>query len=368
MTCHALSNRAYWQQMKPLLLLTLPFVCDLALAISPVPEPVAAEQTQAVLSPELTEEERQEQFMRGIYHTPFNGIMLFVHDRASADAAAPRLKLLLDSQPSGEELLHSEHILEHYFTQDCYGSAAFREVLAPHMQKDETATVQRFRTDCLPLLQQMNAGMLALAEDIEAVSDKASADKATAAIRAFPESIRELEEQLRQAMQPLEPSITEGYVMTCLNMGPTMKVLDRLIAAYARTLACHRDSYPELAEAFRELFTNAGMPTTMLDRMTPESFAQAETTTAALHEWLNIAATVRDKASADAAADWLEAKHSELGPMLRSSMHAQLADSFPSLSLARLSIKVRTANYYLQYASPAWFGSEKLEKQLSPIP
>ncbi len=353
--------------MKTPPLFALPLACGLALAINPVPEPVPAEASTEQIASAQTEQERQEQFMRDIYHTPFNGIMLFVHDRASADAAVPRLKALLDSQQTAEQLKLSEHILEHYFTQDCYGSSALKELLAPHMQKDETATVQQFRATCLPLWQQMDAGMLALAEEIEAVTDEASAARATAALRAFPESISALEEQLQQAMLPLNPSVNEGYLMTAMTMGSTMKVLDRLTSAYGHALAGNKERYPELNAAFRELFTNAGIPSSMLDRMTPETVAQAEATAAALHEWLTVAATVQDKASADAAADWLEAKLRELGPGFRGAMLFQLSEGFPSLGLARLCGQVVTANYYLRYATPAWFGSEKL-KACFPLP
>ncbi len=340
---------------------------------TPVPVPVEVSEAEAeeanitVVEPELSRQERMERLMRDMYHTPMNGILPFIHDKASADAAAPRLKAYVETTERAPEVLMSEHLLLHYYVADCYGSTALREVLAPHLQKYEGDTLQQYRSTCLPLLKQMSGKMEALATEIETVANEAAAAKAAEAIMDFPDSLCELNKQMEAAAASINPCMNDIYIITAIAMGQTSHALDKLLHAYGHASARREGGFPELTRAVHLLFTSSGMPERMLANMTPESLAAGEKIKPALGEWLDQAVNVRDTASADAAADWLAKKNAELNGQLTQAMKpAPMGFLCPCVS--RLSTLVQDANHYLEYATPAFYGSEKLKALLASAP
>ncbi len=93
---------------------------------------------------------------------------------------------------------------------------------------------------------------------------------------------------------------------------------------------------------------------------------RASADAAAPREWLTLAATIRDKESADAAADGLMQKSAELGTPLHTSWHDYAARRKNHGCMLQLATVMENVVNYLRCASPAFFGSRKLQQLLAP--
>ncbi len=356
-------------------LFALSFLASAAVALAEstapkeLPFPPPAAEDKAGETAELAEKNKKAQERQRVIYTQFYALLAPVHDKDSADAAAPRLKAWIETEKPGFGLLMSEPGLEHFFVRDGYGSTAFRELLPLFMQDHETAILQQFRSTCLPLVQQRFERVLALAAEVEAVSDKASAHAATKAIRAFLESAPALDAQIENASEQIQYDGNTDTMFWIRAIGQKEDMSAHLLRAYGHALAGSKGSWPELEQAFRSLLTYTEHPEWVLNSMTPESFAAGEEMCAVLHEWLHIAATVHDTASADAAADWLEAKRRELGSELARAMQPRLSlHVFHTATLGHLRRQAAWMNYYLKQATPPCYGSAKLQRLLQLEP
>ncbi len=355
--------------MTKALFFTLPLLAACALAESPglesEPQPIpveeGAEAVVVVSADDSNPEDSYEAYLGRKFHEPLHAILLFVFDKASADAAAPRVKDLLMAEEGKELRLTDYEELYLYHSFDCFGSTALKEVLTPLLFYKDSPALQQFRKNFLPLLDGMFDQMAALADELEAVTDEASAARAAAALRAYPEACKEYTTQLDKAFRELRPGMATQYVMAAIIQGYPRATADRFVHAYAHAQGRVEGGFPEQEKALTELMEGGNARfAVILEELTPENAATNEKLVAALGEWLRVAATIHDKASADAAADWLTQRDAEQGmPLLATWEYARrglLCPCFSSMDMLMQNLRA-----YFAYASPAWFGSEKLE-------
>ncbi len=354
------------------ILLTLPLFAAVSLA-----EPAASE--SAAPTEDSYAAEREE--WRRSEHNALNAILAFVHNRTSADAAAPRVKALMAS-PEGKGLKPTGDVaLILYFGFQCYGSDALMETLRPLVSGEDKLAFERperLRRTMTPCMEEMMAQLDGISAKLAQVTDAESEATAIAAAKALPAFIMDMAQRMDTAVEKTQGDTDwtqdDAYIALAVRQLYPQPALDRLLHAYAR--APHT---PALEEALREAWEP-------LERLCSADFAPAasagelakqEALAAALHEWFDVAATITDKSSADAAADWLTKKNAELGrPLMAISPYYARAQGL-CLCLSALGARLEAADSYLSNARPTYFGSEKLQRlmdaaedeaQMMPVP
>ncbi len=360
--------------MKPALLLSL-FLAPLVLADSPpqapVPVPIPLNEDGSLSEEGARELQRcNEARERWEYHTPLNGILAFIHDRASADAAAPRVQALLASPEGKGARMPSETAIYLQETCNFHGSEALREALAPVMDEDDrtdSPELRQFKETCLPILDEMAAHINRLADILEAVQDEASAHEAVAALNASPDTVIELEKRLEATAQAIpQGSMADVYrAMAIMNQRLTPST-ERLLHAFGHAQTRRESGFPGLEAAFFHALHPTGLPDEFRQELQPQYLNACEQQAAALREWLTLAATIRDKESADAAADGLMQKSAELGTPLHTIWHDYATRRKNHGCMLQLATVMENVVNYLRCASPAFFGSGKLQQLLAP--
>ncbi len=302
-----------------------------------------------------------EQALRAHYHTPLAGILVFVHNKASADAAAPRVAALLASPEGRDAVLRHEYLHYLYYRFDCFGSRALQDALVPMLNRLESPSAREFRRRLRPSLASAYARMEEMTDVLNSVVDDASAKRAAAILRTYTlKNHHVLIEATTKAQNGLLLTNTDYQ----LPLGVRDRAEDRFYHAWMRLRLRCKDCLSELQQALH--FTLADVRV-----HPPMSAAQQEKRgqiLAAMHEWLDVAAGIHDKASADAAADWLERRNAALGVRLQDVRHekSEKRESFRCICLEQLTLILEAAHDYLAFATPRYFGSEKLRRQLGP--
>ncbi len=304
---------------------------------------------------EASTHEEKEAYMRREYHNPLNQLVVFIHDKPSADAAAPHIAALLAS-PEGKGLRLPDYTLITCYSNDFYGSALLKEALLPALPKEAEALAR--------LNEQLDEAIYHLDAVTTALEKVNDADSEAFAITALKLHLTAAGKALVRASNTaatnnLGPSAFKAH-------GLPMLALDRLFRAFGHARARMPEGSPELVRTLVAELREHLEHTAFYDpqEVTPESIRRHEAQAAALHEWFSIASTIHDKASADAAAEWLAQKNNELGVRLNSCPHHKLMAESPLLSL----LEEAEANIYLylSHATPAYFGSESLKHLYSP--
>ncbi len=307
-------------------------------------------------------------------HSPLNGILVFVYDRATADAAAPRVKELLAS-PEGknveEPLLTLAHVVER---MDCYGSDALREALRPVLDERElvdSPELKQFRELALPIVDEMNALTVSITQLLEAVTDKDSAARAAEALSVSYAPMAELSARLQASGEQIRLGMGDMYRVAAIMNERRERIADRFLHAYAHAQSRPGGPFPELAEAIMGEGTadmSEEQQMMMRQQLEPSYLMHCERSANALREWLALASGISDKASADAAADWLEQKSAELGFPSGTCWHDYASNKLYHHCMYQLARVLENTTAYFYYAQPSYFGSEKLKAQFPPAP
>ncbi len=344
-------------------LLALPLLAAVAAADgTPAPQQVITPQNmtpeQAAIIAEAQAQVRAEQ------HNALNAILAFVHSKDAADAAAPRVRALMAS-PEGKGLrLTHESILFLFYAHNCFESDALRAELTP-LLPPQLGDVEKFRKAVAPMLGELTAKMDRITRMMMHISDEGMEARAAAELRALPEFIMQLGERMDKAAGSIALDKEENmyYVMAILQ-GQCQFAADRLLHTYARAQWNSGGSLDELREAFE----TSWLPVSRMLGGTPapdfltENMNRNEHIAYTVREWLKRAAEVKDRESADALADWMVEKSQELGIPLGL---ATLINPGQSCVCTRvMGTVMRGAKVYLHYATPAYYGSEKLQTQL----
>ncbi len=352
--------------MKIKLLFALPLLlAGTASANSLAPTGDALPPAQEETAPPLPDSASER--LRSEYHNPLHGILSCVYDKTSADAAAPRVKALMAS-PEGANLNPAPEIwLFLYFGHNCFGSAELQDALRK-LLPENFDSAEKLRSLAQPFMDELSAHLHSLAECVEQVNDADSEARAAEKLNALPTF---MEDWCKRADEAVSKGLEGGtshrddvyFHMAIVQVQP-LPAIDSLRHAYGHACARNKSGFPALTAAVQRasepLVQLTGNPFSAVN--SPEALAEAERQASAFREWLAVAAGVTDKASAEAAADWLETKNAELGfSLMRAAGAAMEEGCCCTLSLA---ITMEFADSYLRWATPSFFGSKRLENLL----
>ncbi len=348
-------------------LLALPLLAAVAAADgTPAPQ-------QAITPQNMTPEqaaimaEAQAQ-VRTLQHNALNGILAFVHSKDAANDAAPRVRALMAS-PEGKDLrLTHEAILFLFYAHNCFESDALRNELMPLLPV-QLADVEKFRANVSPLMGELISKMDSITRMLMRTDEDGAEAKIAAELRALPEFIHQIGDRMDAAAGgiPVDKEENMFYVMAILQ-GQCQFAADRMLHTYARAQWNSGGSLNELREAFETAWPAIAR---MLGGTPPpdalaENMNRHEHIAFTVREWVKRAQQVKNKADADALADWMVERSKELGIPLGLATFIHPDQSCVCTRV--LGTVMRGAKAYLHYATPAYFGSEKLQAQMSLDP
>ncbi len=298
----------------------------------------------------------------GKWHNELYSLLVGVHDKASADAAAPRLRQTLRAAPADAEPELPPGI--ELYLHRCvryYGSPALAEALAPLLRGE--AGAKDAPAAFIAHISTLRAKLTSLTATLEQVTDAATEAQAVAAIEALPAWLLHWQAGCTKLQPAVNAYGAEGIAIQAELEWTLPALVDELFHACGRAQARVEGGCPDLVKAMQHAWlTIDEIPFfPPLADLNPALLAQAEEHTKALAEWFTLVGGIRDKASADAAADWLTQQSSRLGerfflPWESNKVH----DTEPCCCPQLQDFAVLGSYLYLKCASPAYFGSEKL--------
>ncbi len=351
--------------MKHPLLITLPLLATSALANSFGPTeqlPAPEVPPPPAIQPSCTEPTAEE-LLRREYHQPLVGLLAFIYDKESADAAAPCVVELLAHTRYVETYELKSLLRRLRYGCDYYGSSALQEALAA-LQHEESVELQQHMKEAHELYLQVLACEAEYCQLLEAVCDDATATRAAEAMVPFMKRMEAFDAESSALSDKLSDS-DDG--MRAFVFQQKYQLLSRFLHTYGKVQASREGGYPVLKDTLRNILVTALGGENISQSLTREIDAlladaarnECEQHHAAMREWLRRAATTSNKEEADALADWLEQQRKELEFPLGRKLR-------PAYCICRehLEAMVEQANTYMQYAMPGYYGSQKLETQL----
>ncbi len=311
-----------------------------------------------------TEEYQPSERERRLYHNELNAILAFVHNRATADAAAPRIRALMGTPQLKDAEPHLEIWMELYFGHNCFGSSALLEALQA-IQPNDFKTAEPLRVALSPFMDELDETLFALAEIVAGVRDEASEARAIAALKAFPAFFLDWQGRMMTSLAEKPMCETDGWILLAIQGIRPLPQADNLLHAYVSVL--HQQPRPALTAAMERAWKPLRKltHTPFFAELTVSELSLRAAQVRALHEFVDIAAGIHDKESADAAADWARQKRQELGfPLLELGMSMGRGRCVCHNSLT-LGISLRAIIGYFVHAEPAYYGSEKLKALLT---
>ncbi len=298
------------------------------------------------------------------FHNPLNAILVFVYDRASADAAAPRVKALMEN-PGGQELSFPvENSVLLCDKLDCFGSTALQAEMPAVTKQKMTPGLRLFRERCLPHLDALDDAAQAYIDKLQSVKNESGAAKVAESLKGYPAVIEKHTQQMALAMMGATLDEAEQIQCSIIVRMRNLMLADRLLHAYAHAQRHRKGGFPKLEKAFKSHCAAMHLGEEMMAQVNPAKILAHEKLARACGEWLTLAATITDKESADAAADWLEKKSAQLGKPL-GTVWKEVKQDAQHPCTSWLSAIMEHADTYIRHATPAYFGSEKLRVQLT---
>ncbi len=338
--------------MRPLLPLAMPLLAVSALAESLPPCPL----------PAMADSEPAPELPRFVRHQSLDGILVFVCDKSSADAAAQRVREQLEFYDSAFPEADAELLRELCYRCDYYGSAALRDVLARFLPRPSDR-LRNFITRTEQLHEECQAADEELAAVVAAVHDEESLAKARAALQAFPAFMHEKDKQLSFSTYDFPGNHDE--FLSAVDVACRDEPFASLLHAYGQVQRSREGGYPELEEAMRAFFLNyVNTPEGYLlrqqlcDLLAKAPASDCEAQHAAVREWFALASNISDQSTADAAADWLRRYEANNGKPLWSIWRRACP------CLGKKAMHLRNVYHYLHRAN--WYGSERLQNCFPP--
>lgn len=232
--------------------------------------------------------------------TELSRLLLFISDKGSADAAAPKVSALLKGAVPGSVHV-DDYDLGMMQAMRCFGSASLQKALEPvipMLQVEQYPQLEPYKQ----YYEAMWSYMDDLTSTFEGIRDKATADKAAAMVEEFPPFMLSLLEKAGNLPQSDDATArAKSYIGRPI----TRVKAGRLLTAWGRLQQRSSDFYG--SERFRKSVDGLNEVMQNLDMdVDPEGIGAltqiSHGLVPLLREWIAIARTVHDRASADAAA------------------------------------------------------------------
>ena len=292
---------------------------------------------------------------------------MYVADRNSADAVAPRIAALVQQKGVGGISVDSIDLLLLHGTS-CFGSAELQRVMEPFIPKPTTRNIDALQSH-LSILSDMCQAVDDLSEKLEGVQDKESADTAAEMLESFVPYMESCSEKI-SVLAPPEDELSKMELRLRYKIS-TRRSVSRFLQTWAgleKRDAQYYDS-THLVEALlsvRDVFENMDM------RIDPEAIgevmAAAEEFKRIMGQWIAVISLVRDNDSASAAAIQLQRLQQQMKACaakhgLSRSFEEDLFLVSPELEVKAL-IMDRITHYLQDEVQPAFYGSERLQHVL----
>ncbi len=294
-------------------------------------------------------------------------LLLFISDRESADAAAPKVSALLKGAAPGS--IHvDDYDLGMMQAMRCFGSASLQKALEPvipMLQAGQYPQLEPYKQ----YYEAMWSYMEDLSSTLEGIKDKAAADKAAAMVEEFPPFMLSLLEKAGSLPQSDDATTrAEAYIGRPI----TRVKAGQLLTAWGRLQQRSSDFYgserlQKAMDGLNEVMQNLGI------EADPEGIgvlAQiSHGLVPLLREWIAIARTVHDRASADAAALEFLSLRRRLGSLsqgfpIGGEYEKDLFNICPECELL-VHICDHISHYFEREIHPPFYGSATLQAALS---
>ncbi len=273
----------------------------------------------------------------------FNRILDFVCDKATADAAARRLRLWRGTHAAEGKALHDRFLRLLVAGHLCFDSEALWAELRA-LQPADMETSEALRDRLLPGMQSILALLAELGGELEA-----DTSRARKALNTFPARLDAAVGDMQQTLANV-PDTRRGrdFAHTLLTIYP-QPALFHLQRALARALARPGNRLRQAAQRLQHAISGHFGAPFSISRTPAELDTEARLADILCH-WYGLAADIRDKASADAAADWLAQQEAALGCRMADLPAAHECSLLPVLAygwrLATIHGHLDEAKYY----------------------
>lgn len=293
-------------------------------------------------------------------------VLLFVVDKKSADDAAPAVqKLLLKHADLPQEMMLSEYDRSLLSMTSCFSSVQLEKALSPIFDAD--AQYQESLAPYIELQQQLGQMLDDMATVLTQVQNKADADAAAEMAANVPGYMESLREKVAALPNHDDSALLRARVRSYhVTVRPGAA---RLLQAWGKLATRNADFYGSihLLEALPhvyEVLENLGMAAD--PAVLPQLVEIASHLEPLLEEWLDVSKTIKDKASADAAAPRLlklaQKVRSVSIDKLGSGYEKDLSNVSPRLQI--LMMATDRVSHWLEDLPTPFYGSELLRSAL----
>ncbi len=294
-------------------------------------------------------------------------ILMYVADRNSADAAAPRIAALIQQKGVAGITVDSADIMLLHGTS-CFGSVELQQVMEPFIPKPTSGVLMELKPH-LSILTDMCQAMEDLSVTLEGVQDKTTADAASEMLESFVAYMTSCSDKIAELPLPEEEETRMELRMRYL-MGirrSTSRFLQAWAALESRDAGYYQSELlVESLLSVRDVLENMDM------QVDPEAIGKvmsaADKFKPLMQQWIAVVSLVRDKDSATVAAIQLHRLQGMLRDMaaengLSRSFEEDLFLASPELEVL-VHIMDRITHYLQEEVQPPCYGSERLQQVL----
>lgn len=294
-------------------------------------------------------------------------ILMYVADRNSADAAAPRIAALIQQKGVAGITVDSADIMLLHGTS-CFGSVELQQVMEPFIPKPTSGVLMELKPH-LSILTDMCQAMEDLSVTLEEVKDKTTADAASEMLESFVAYMTSCSDKIAELPLPEDEETRMELRMRYL-MGirrSTSRFLQAWAALESRDAGYYQSELlVESLLSVRDVLENMDM------QVDPEAIGKvmsaADKFKPLMQQWIAVVSLVRDKDSATVAAIQLHRLQGMLRDMaaengLSRSFEEDLFLASPELEVL-VHIMDRITHYLQEEVQPPCYGSERLQQVL----
>ncbi|MDO5463332.1 MAG: hypothetical protein Q4F40_00215 [Akkermansia sp.] len=294
-------------------------------------------------------------------------ILMYVADRNSADAAAPRIAALIQQKGVAGITVDSADIMLLHGTS-CFGSVELQQVMEPFIPKPTSGVLMELKPH-LSILTDMCQAMEDLSVTLEEVKDKTTADAASEMLESFVAYMTSCSDKIAELPLPEDEETRMELRMRYL-MGirrSTSRFLQSWAALESRDAGYYQSELlVESLLSVRDVLENMDM------QVDPEAIGKvmsaADKFKPLMQQWIAVVSLVRDKDSATVAAIQLHRLQGMLRDMaaengLSRSFEEDLFLASPELEVL-VHIMDRITHYLQEEVQPPCYGSERLQQVL----
>ena len=295
--------------------------------------------------------------------TSLSPILMYVADRQTADAAAPRIQSLIERE--GVHKLKAEaYDLLLLRGTSCFGSTELQKVMRPFLPQPHEAELAEVKPFLAPLAEMWQA-MDDIAVTLNTVKDKATADAAAHMLETFTPFMASCSEKLAALSTPNASSAQRELRMSYLTGKRSHAA--RLLQAWG-ALAQRNADYYESTRLIDGLLAVRDVLENMNMQVDPEAIPSVMKATRELRpvmqQWVAIISMVQDRSSADVAALQLTRLNAQMRDIVRNAGVSRSYEEDMFLFSPELEVMVhimdRVTHYLQDEAKPAFFGSARL--------